>query len=813
MNHQSVPSITRLFLGFVIMLACSGFSLAARKTTLFIPLGGEPSWQDMAFLAAVPASHQATNPGGASLIALDHTLEVGPEIQDYLRRYQPDSVFLLGHGPSIASIKLPDQSKAKPTLLPTSSAEDAALHLSRAFWKSSGTVVTCKDDDYESALVAAPLAALLKAPLLYTTSAGVSAETKAEMKRLGADRILTVGATNPIANATHLTGAKEVMKWVKSQGVDADYIAAVNPLDRTTSKVRKLSLVGAQLAAGRNGLVAPLPFQVEWKKPFKSAPSNNELPEKFRNQQPPARTGVLKAGSSSVPYIATGNEKGNGMKLFIDRDGSGNFTGPIRSGDSIELDGRKWTMSLGFGSSYHDSDVHITWPRADVVTERLREFYQILGIPPIHLCLVGLPDAIPQEIVHGHMSSPDVTTDLPYAMLDDQQSSRIAVGRVVAEDVRFGSLYAARVLTYRELFNEEWVNRACQAEWENSFAPLFANVGFDASYRLTDEDIPWAEKPSQGKKGKPGPGFTQDSPLTRAKLICHMNHSWNFELGRTMKWDATSLIAPAVVESGGCGTTSLDRSAPGQLIVEGATGAQSPELAHRHRSVVSRLFRLGAVSFSGGSREMTAQQLPLRQAYWSGILSGQSVGQAHRGAQNVGFLILKELGNSNDSGGYRHSVYGRTLLGDPAVAIQAPGPTRSAPARTVLNGNQLTVHAPEKWETVKIFVPPDWKKWAERDIFVLRAAGAYSLSHWGPQERDIEIPMVLAEFQSDKNISSLTLRGTPAQPLGWSGIWHSDRNRDGTYTHRFGVRMIDFNQENGKVLHSVDRLEFSVAFQ
>jgi hypothetical protein len=384
---------------------------------------------------------------------------------------------------------------------------------------------------------------------------------------------------------------------------------------------------------------------------------------------------------------------------------------------------------------------------------------------------------------------------------------------VVAEDMRFGSLYAARVLTYRELFDEEWVNRACQAEWENTFGPLFANAGFDASYRLTDEDIPWAEKPSEGKRGKPGPGFAQDSPVTRAKLLCHMNHSWNFELGRTMKWDATALIAPTVVESGGCGTTSLDRSAPGQLITEGATGAQSPELAVKHRSVVSRLFRLGAVCFAGGSREMTAQQLPLRQIFWTGVLSGQSVGLAHRRSQNTGFLILRESGDdANDHSGYRHNLYARTLLGDPAVTIQLPGTQRNAPARTELNNGQLTVHAPEKWETVKLFVPPDWKKWANRDIFVVRAGGAYSRSHWGREERDIEVPFVLAEFRSDKKIKSITQRDKPKEPLGWSGIWHSDRNRDGSYTHRLGVRMLDFNQETGKILQSMDRFELSVSF-
>ena len=809
MIPAAIPPFSRLLLAFLILLASTGFSFAARKSTWLVPMGDEPGWRDMAYLAAVPAS-QAASPDGASLIAVDPGGGLSPEILDYLRRYNPDSIYLLG---STGDQDPPIQSAARITHVPATGAVDMALQLSRTFWKTSGTVVMCPHDDYASALVAAPLAALLKAPLLYTMASEVSAETKNEIKRLGAERVVTIGPATSITHAIALADAGEVMRWTKQQGFDVDYIAAVNPLDRTAYKVRKLSLVGAQLAAGRNGLVAPLCLAVEWKKPFKSTVAEAKIPERFQNQDPPALTGTVRSGADSIPYLVTGNPKGKDMALFIDRDRSGQFTGPLHSGDSIELDGRKWTLSLGLGGSYHDADVHLTWPQVDEVTARLRAFYQILGLPPSYLCLVGLPDVIPQGIIRGHLSSSDVTTDLPYAMLDGEASAKIAVGRVVAEDVRFGSLYAARVLTYRKLLDKEWMHRACQAEWENSFAPLFANVGLDASYRLTDEDIPWAVKPAKGKKGKPGPGFTQDSPVTRALLLAHMNHSWNFEMGRTMKWDATALIAPTVVESGGCGTTSLDRSAPGQLIVEGATGAQSPELAVKHRSVVSRLFRLGAVAFCGGSREMTAQQLPLRQEFWTSVLSGQSVGLAHRRAQNTGFLILKEMENKPNAGGYRHNLYARTLLGDPAVTIQLPGPAKSTPARTVLNGGQLTVHAPGKWETVKLFVPPDWKKWVDRDIFVLRAPGAYSLSHWGPQERDVEIPMVLAEFRSDKKIQSLSLLGNPHAPLGWSGVWHSVRNRDGTYTHRFGVRMIDFNQENGKVLQSVDRLDFSVAFQ
>jgi hypothetical protein len=810
---QSFPSLLpRLVLGLTIGLISPLLAGAGPKATLLVPLDEEPTWRDLAYLAAVPASEKA-NPSGASLVALEASTILGPEIGDYLRRYKPESVLLLTQPETSFALKLPEGSGAKLTTLSASSAEEAALHLSRTFWQTSGTVVICKDDDYPTALVAAPLAALLKAPLLYATTSGLCPATKAEMNRLGANRVLSIGSDLAIAGATNLAGAAQVMKWTREQGIDVAYVAALNPLDRDKSKVKKLSLVGAQLAAGRKGLVAPLPFEVQWKKPFKSHEPEKELPEKFRDKKPASRTGVVRVGSTSIPYILCGKPDRTDHTLFIDRDGSGHYTGPLHSGDPIEVEGKEWTVSLGLGSSFHDADVHITWPRVDLVKARLDDYYKILGMPPEYLCLVGLPDAIPQGLVRGRTLSSDIATDLPYATLDDDKSSRIAVGRVVAEHVSFGSLYAARVLTYPDLLDDTWANRACQAEWENTLAPLFANVGFDASYHLTEDDIPYVEPPAKGKKGKRSPSFKQDSPLASTKLLAHMNHSWNFELGRMMKWDATVLLAPTLVESGGCGTTSLDRSAPGQAITEGATGAESPELATKHRSVVSRLFRLGAVGFSGGSREMMAENLPLRQEFWNGVLSGQSIGLAHRRAQNTGFLILKELGKRGKSYAYWHTLHASTLLGDPAVTIRLPGQPRSAPARTELNDNRLIVHAPEKWTTVKMFVPPDWKKWAKRDIFVARAAGAYSLNSWGPQERDVETPLVKAEFRSDKRIKTLVLPKAPKEPLGWSGVWHTDRNRDGTYTHRFAVRMIDFDQETGKVNQSLDRLEFDVTLE
>ena len=147
------------------------------------------------------------------------------------------------------------------------------------------------------------------------------------------------------------------------------------------------------------------------------------------------------------------------------------------------------------------------------------------------------------------------------------------------------------------------------------------------------------------------------------------------------------------------------------------------------------------------------------------------------------------------------------------MTIRLPGPKQSAPAKTELVGDRLTVHAPEHWEIIKLHVPPDWKKWVGRDIFAARGAGAYALCSWGRAERDEEVPMVLGEFKSNNKIQSLTLLDTPEAPLGWSGIWQTNCNHDGTYTHRIGLRMLDLDQETGKIKASLDRLDFAVTIQ
>ena len=76
-----------------------------------------------------------------------------------------------------------------------------------------------------------------------------------------------------------------------------------------------------------------------------------------------------------------------------------------------------------------------------------------------------------------------------------------------------------------------------------------------------------------------------------------------------------------VVESGGCLTAALDREAD-------------------YHSVVARLLRKGAVPFSGNSRESIAECELQRQEFWNGVLSGQTIGQAHWRSMNSAVVTI-----------------------------------------------------------------------------------------------------------------------------------------------------------------------------
>jgi hypothetical protein len=780
------------------LLAALG-AVAAPRTTLLVPLPAGPAWQDLAFLAAVPAATVATD-GAPSLIALDESGTITPEIQDYMRRYRPDTVVCLGGATGGLVVA------GRPCRrIEAGSADEVARKLSEMFWRTCGTAVVCPEDDYEAALVASTLAARLRAPLLFAAAGGVSDATARELQRLQARDLLVVGSRADAARAlrqgttrvTELHGARDVMAWTRTRGMKVDYLVALNPTDRNRTVIRKLSLAGALLAAGRGGLVAPLTVEVRWKIPFNGAEMKGELPAGLPKSEAIPKAGRIVLGDHEHRFILTGKPKERDLRVNIDLDGDGTCTGPgegpFATGDTVNLDGKRLVITLGTGNGAGKADVRLTGPPAEQFCEDLRAFYLALGAPPEHLCLVGFPDAIPQAIVgHGGVFD-ELTSDLPYANADGDPFAEIGVARVIAESASYATLFASRILTYRWLADPEWQDRACQARWENTYGVLFENVGFDASFRHTIDHLKWVDPPVDGKKGKRATTFEPDSPLARCAVLTHQDHSWWHELGHTFAWDASVLLAPTVVESGGCLTTAIDRETD-------------------NRSVVARLFRMGAVAFAGNARPGCAPQELQRLEFWNGVLSGQTLGQAHRRSINSALVTILDT-KQGPGGATWYQLHIRTMFGDPAFTLRVPRAPKSPPARVEVDGDRVTVHAPKQWWPVKMVVPEDWKKWVDKDLFVIRGAGTYALRAWCGEGYDREETFVTAEFTTRRRVSRIGQVQKPAPPLGWRGTWHADENADGSRTYRWAVRLVDFDPVAGRIVGAVDRLDYQVSYE
>ena len=228
------------------------------RQVLLVPMPTTAAWQDLAFLAAVPAA-SAANGGKPVVLAVGADGVLPPEAQDFLRRYHPDRLAWIGVGPEAASV----EGIASERLV-AESADAAACALATRFFRRSSKVVVVREDDYRSALAGAVLAARLSAPLLFAGELDLSAPARAAIERLGASTLLLVGdfgktriAVDEVA-LERLPQADSVARWLQQHGQPVDYLAAAAPADRVTGHVRKLSLAAAVLAAGRRGAVVPI---------------------------------------------------------------------------------------------------------------------------------------------------------------------------------------------------------------------------------------------------------------------------------------------------------------------------------------------------------------------------------------------------------------------------------------------------------------------------------------------------------------------------------------------------------------------------
>jgi hypothetical protein len=792
-------------------------------------------WQDFAFLAAVPAATKC-NEGMPAVIALDESCTVTREIDDYLRRYKPTAMYCLGSPaprvstqpattqPAVVQPAPPPLPPSRPwTTLAAESAESAAWTLATTFWESADKAVICDANDYATALTASSLAARLRAPLLYSTAKGVDLSTMSCLKHLGVKDAVVLGKAGKVAGdliqagirVAELADAKGVLAWVEGETYNSptvsiwypttdrvNYLAVANPDDRDKLVIRKLSLASALLAAGRGGIAVPLAYKAVWKAGFTGAECKDATPKGAPASKKPLHKGTLSVGGKEIAFVVTA---GRGAKEYdrvnFDLNGNGEFgdagEGPFHAADVVTLGGLRCSISLGQENGLGKADIRITTPCAEQVLADLKALYAAMGHTPKHLAIVSMPDGIPQAIVAegaGEGNDRDLCSDFPFTNADDDLFGEVAVGRVTAENATFATLYASRVITYPWLLDSTWSDKAGQARWENTYDKLFENVGFVMAPHHDVDKLRWIEKPSGKSRGKRARGFDQGSPLSSVSAIVHTAHSWWHDIGETYDWDSTVLLAPVLVESGGCLTTALDRQAD-------------------FHSVVARLMRNGATGFVGNALPATAYQEQQRLMFWNSVLAGRTTGQAQLDASNGAVAVVLETGQ-NRGGPNHYMLYLCGLFGDPGFTMYVPSAPKSAPAHVEVKDDVVSVYAPAEWWPCRIRVPEDWKKWKDKDLYVLRGAGTWPNRYWiEGDDYDAEETYVWAMFRTDRKVKSIKQVQSPAKPLGWMGKFVVDENADGTRMYMWRVRLVDFDQIKGAITAKLDRLDYKVTFE
>lgn len=757
---------------------------AAERQVFLVPLQTEASWHDFAFLASVPAAYHAGD-GSPVVIACTPDRGLSPEIADYLRRYAPDHVWIVG-GDEDDGIR-----PVAPTArIPAATADEAAAALAERFFERADRVVICGEHDFTSALVAAALAARLRVPLLFCGPAGLSQGTCAQIERLGIASALLVGSSCAATGkqlkkkriaVTRLEDTEAILHWMTSHDLTVDYLAVANPCDRLHGTIRKLSLAAPLLAAGRQGAVIPLNFDTQWKLPFTAEGETKALRGPPASRKP-YKTGMITGDGFNIPFALGSGDGEHYHLLYIDADGNGRFNGksegPFRTGDTLTLKERRWSVSLDPTCGVGEADLRLTYPCAEEIRDRLHRFFSILDGAPALLCIVGMPDAIPFAIVaKGPREAMDLPTDFVYADCDADLFADIGVGRIIAEDVSGATLLASRSLTYETLLDDAWTGRIATAEWESAVAQAFENVGFSA---------PWHHDSADGLAGS-------GSPIASVAAIVHGQHSSWCQLGKTFNWNCEVLLAPCVIDSSGCGTACLDHD---------------PAM----RSVVSRLLRNGAVAFLGNFREGIAAQEQVRVEFWNGALSGLALGEAYRRALNSKVLFVLDRGQQQ-GGNEHYQLYIATFYGDPALRMHIPKPPRVVPARVEARASRLRVHAPSEWWRYQINVPVDWKRWHGKTLYTWRGFGTFPESRWFSEEYNLEDLWVAAEFRTSRRVAEVEQVRSVPPPLGWTGRFFIDEHHDKTRSVRWLVKLIDVDQVQGEIRTKLDHLDYRVRYR
>lgn len=124
-----------------------------------------------------------------------------------------------------------------------------AVEISKAGWTGATNIVLARSDDYADALAGVPLAYRLDAPILLTPPSRLDSDTLAEIKRLGAAKVIILGGTSAIS--------AQVEKTLKNEGLDVERINGGNRFDTAAKIANRVAPNGVGTAVIAYGLNFP----------------------------------------------------------------------------------------------------------------------------------------------------------------------------------------------------------------------------------------------------------------------------------------------------------------------------------------------------------------------------------------------------------------------------------------------------------------------------------------------------------------------------------------------------------------------------
>jgi len=764
-NHPRI--LLTLLAFFWLVLAATGTGMAGDKNVFLVPVPEDSvSWYEFAYMAAIPASQKISG-NKPSVIALDASGVISEEIQDYLARYSPKVVYVLG-----------DASSPNPDII-AESAEQMAYTLAGMFWTTADRIVLCDDQDYENALVASGLAGRLEAPLFYfDRSSGLSAEALTVIRQLGPTSALLVGDNSTVVaqlsgervSTTSLADAHDSLQWMVDNNLPVDYFAYANPNDRYMSGiiVKKQSIVAPLLATGREGAVIPFGFETQWNIPFYHSGETTTRPSGAPSGDKWLTGSMTPVANTYAFVITVDNETWKYCNIDFNNDGDYGDPGEgpfIEAGNEVEFDGKRFQLVMGPEGSHNDlGDIKLKYPCVSDMVDELTSYFTVMAGLPEHLCIVGLFDVIPfgTNKYWGGGTECSVN-DADISNVDDDVWLELATGRVFGENLSFGTLLAARSLTYDDLVSPEWADKSLLMGGGSLHQTRFVgkyleNVGFQPAHEIDrefgHENLPYMQNRS---------------------VIAHSWHSTEVSWGWGPNYFDPALekpnldnifLAPCVAGSGGCSVAGIDL-----------------DKFSWDRIIAPKFLRRGAIAYIGSTRSATGAYNTLNTEFWNAVAAGKTLGQAWKQAQNTQ-RYLSKIGKGNIDDGNIFAFYG-----DPGLRIYLPSAPITEPAHLEQCGPILTAVAPVY--TVDTY---DGK-------YTYYGPGTYYGGNY------------IARWTTDLEITGLTELVSCPGSLGWPGsnAWFIDEHWDGTRSIYWKVKF--FEQKNDyepTITYQLDEISYKL---